>query len=101
LVSEITHVAIAFMQSSTFNEANPTSFPFFTTVSEVRSKFTTGTAIMVAIGGWGDTGFSKAAETDGSRKRFAKNVKAMVDHTGADGKDIRISALCDAKLDRS
>ena len=86
LVSQITHVAIAFMQSSTFNQENPTSWPFFTTVEEVRSKFAKGTAIMVAIGGWGDTaGFSKAAETESSRKLFAQNVKAMLDYTGADG----------------
>lgn len=88
LVSQITHVAIAFMQSSTFNQANPSTWPFFTTVEEVRSKFAKGTSIMVAIGGWGDTGFSKAAETETSRKLFAKNVKAMVDSTGADGVDI-------------
>ena len=42
---------------------------------------------MVAIGGWGDTaGFEVAAATDGTRKRFARNVRAMVDATGADGK---------------
>lgn len=85
MVSEITHVAIAFMQSSTFNQENPSAWPFFTTVEEVRSKFAKGTSIMVAIGGWGDTGFPKAAETESSRKLFAKNVKAMVDYTGADG----------------
>ena len=56
-------------------------------MSEVRSKFTKGTAIMVAIGGWGDTdGFSQAAASEESRKLFAKNVKVMVDETGADGK---------------
>jgi GH18 family chitinase len=88
MVTDITHVAIAFMQSSTFNEANLSTFPFFTTVSEVRSKFAYGTAIMVAIGGWGDTaGLSKAAQTNESRKLFAKNVKTMVDHTGADGEN--------------
>jgi GH18 family chitinase len=89
LVAGITHIAIAFMQSSVFNEANLSIFPFFTNVSEVRSKFADGTAIMVAIGGWGDTaGFSKAAQTDESRKLFAKNVKTMVDHTGADGENL-------------
>ncbi|KAH6715555.1 glycoside hydrolase superfamily [Leptodontidium sp. MPI-SDFR-AT-0119] len=88
MVSEITHVAIAFMQSSTFNQENPSAWPFFTTVEEVRSKFAKGTSIMVAIGGWGDTGFPKAAETESSRKLFAKNVKAMVDYTGADGVDV-------------
>lgn len=86
-MSDITHVAIAFMESSIFNQENHSAWPFFTTVEEVRSKFVKGTSIMVAIGGWGDTaGFAKAAEMESSRKLFAKNVKAMVDHTGADGR---------------
>jgi GH18 family chitinase len=86
LVSDITHVALAFMQSSVFNEPHPSSWPLFTTVGAVRAQFAKDTAIMVAIGGWGDTeGFSKAAATDKSRKRFARNVKSMVDYTGADG----------------
>jgi hypothetical protein len=86
LVSDITHVALAFMQLSVFNEDAPSSWPLFTTVCAVRTQFAKDTAIMVAIGGWGDTAaFSKAAATDESRKRFAKNVKAMVDYTGADG----------------
>ncbi|CZT46350.1 related to extracellular chitinase [Rhynchosporium secalis] len=88
MVSNITHVAIAFMQSATFNEENPTQWPFFTTVEEVRSKFARGTTIMVAFGGWSDPGFSKAAKTESSRKLFARNAKAMVDFTGADGVDM-------------
>ncbi|KAF8865965.1 glycoside hydrolase [Acephala macrosclerotiorum] len=89
LVKDVTHVAIAFMRSSKFNQEIPTSWPFFTTIDNVRSKFAPGTAIMVAIGGWGDTaGFSEAARTEGNRKLFARNVKAMVDSTGADGVDI-------------
>ena len=41
---------------------------------------------MVAIGGWGDTtGFEIAAATEDRRKLFARNVKLMVDTTGADG----------------
>ena len=52
----------------------------------MRPKFANGVAIMVAIGGWGDTNsFSKAAATQKSRRLFANNVKAMVDQTGADG----------------
>lgn len=44
---------------------------------------------MVAIGGWGDTeGFAVGAATESSRKLFAKNVKMMVDATGADGKAV-------------
>ncbi|MCJ1285110.1 hypothetical protein MMC26_004448 [Xylographa opegraphella] len=77
------------MRPDTFNAAQPPTWPLFTTVEHVRSQFLPGTAVMVAIGGWGDTtGFSQAAATDGSRRLFAQNVKAMVDATGADGVDI-------------
>ena len=87
LVSEITHVALAFMSSATFNQVNPSSWPLFTTVETARLQFHDGTAIMVAIGGWGDTaGFEVAAATPVSRKLFAHNVRLMVDATGADGK---------------
>lgn len=88
LVSHITHVALAFMPASVFNEEAPSSWPLFTTPSAVRGEFSTGVSIMVAIGGWGDTNtFTKAAATLGSRRRFATNVKAMVDQLGADGED--------------
>ena len=87
LVSDLTHVALAFMNSATFNEARPSSWPLFTTVEKARSQFSSKTAIMVAIGGWGDTaGFDVAAETDSSRSLFAENVRRMVEDTGADGK---------------
>ncbi|KAL4879237.1 glycoside hydrolase superfamily [Aspergillus karnatakaensis] len=89
LVEDVTHVALAFMRSDAFNRQNPTDWPLFTTIDEVRSRFAPETAIMVAIGGWGDTaGFSIAAQTDESRKLFARNVQAMIDYTGADGVDI-------------
>ena len=89
LVSDVTHVALAFMRPGVFNQENPSSFPLFTTVDQVRCKFSPGIAIMVAIGGWGDTeGFEVAAATKESRKLFAKNVKKMVDITGADGKRV-------------
>lgn len=87
LVSEITHVALAFMSSAAFNEAEPSSWPLFTTIDKARSQFAPGTAIMVAIGGWGDQdGFDVAAATDSSRKLFARNVERMVNATGAHGK---------------
>jgi GH18 family chitinase len=86
LVSEITHVALAFMRSSTFNQVEPSEWPLFTTVEKARSQFAKETAIMVAIGGWGDGGFAQAAATESSRSLFASNVRKMVDFTGADGK---------------
>lgn len=87
-MSDVTHVALAFMRSSIFNSPDVVSeWPLFTTVEAVRPRFANGTAIMVAIGGWGDTqGFSEAAKTESGRKLFARNVKAMVERTGADGK---------------
>ncbi|KAI1324674.1 glycoside hydrolase family 18 protein [Xylariaceae sp. FL0255] len=91
LSEPITHVALAFMSSHIFNRQDDsgTSWPLFMTVDEARSQFKPETKIMVAIGGWGDTaGFDQAARTEESRARFARNVKAMVKHTGADGVDI-------------
>ena len=86
-VSEITHVALAFMRPNIFNSATlPVEFPLFTTVDAVRVKFAAETKIMVAIGGWGDTeGFSIAARTEESRMTFAENVRIMIEQTGADG----------------
>lgn len=86
MVKDITHVAIAFMRPLVFNQEKPESWPLWTNVKDVRTKFSKDAAVMVAIGGWGDTaGFSEAARTDESRKLFAKNIKAMIDDTGADG----------------
>ncbi|KAI0188163.1 glycoside hydrolase family 18 protein [Xylaria flabelliformis] len=86
----ITHVALAFMNSNTFNrDEDSSSWPIFMSVEEARSEFEPGTKIMVAIGGWGDTsGFDTAARTEENRNRFARNVANMVRDTGADGVDI-------------
>ncbi|MCJ1471397.1 hypothetical protein MMC13_000036 [Lambiella insularis] len=89
LVQEITHVSLAFMPSDAFNNATASAWPLFTTVEAVRSQFAPGTAVMVAIGGWGDIdGFARAALSDASRRLFARNVKAMLEATGADGIDV-------------
>jgi GH18 family chitinase len=89
LVSDVTHVALAFMRSEIFIDKNRTEWPLFTTTGDVRQKFANGTVVQVAIGGWGNTaGFEFAAKTESSRKMFAQNVKAMLDATGADGVDI-------------
>ena len=86
-VADLTHVALAFMRPDVFNQPDPISWPMFTTVEKARAKFAPSTAIMVAIGGWGDVeGFEVAARTRRSRELFARNVKKMVDGTGADGK---------------
>lgn len=86
LVKDVTEVALAFMQSVIFNNPTQSEWPLFTTIDEVRRKFSQGTIVQVAIGGWGDTeGFSAGAKTEESRKLFASNVKAMLDATGADG----------------
>lgn len=80
-------MTLAFMPSSRFNMVNNTDWPFFATVDETRPKFAKGTAIMVAIGGWGDTAaFSYASVNQNRREIFARNVKAMLDYTGTDGR---------------
>ncbi|KAI1840309.1 hypothetical protein JX266_013486 [Neoarthrinium moseri] len=90
LSASITHVILAFMQSSVFNEDTPDrSWPIFMSVAETRSKFAPSIKVMVAVGGWGDTqGFGVAARTAESRLRFARNVARMLNDTGADGVDI-------------
>ena len=70
----------------------------FTTVETARSKFANGTAIMVAIGGWGETWTDM--DSDQGRKLFAKNVKKMVDETGADGVDIDWARLLFKKIQK-
>ncbi|KAK1982044.1 family 18 glycosyl hydrolase [Colletotrichum cereale] len=88
LVSHITHVELAFMNSDTFNQ-DVADWPLFTTVDKVRTQFMPGTKVMVAIGGWGDTkGFDTAARTPESRQKWAQNVADMVRATGADGIDM-------------
>ncbi|KAI5458250.1 glycoside hydrolase superfamily [Mariannaea sp. PMI_226] len=90
LVANVTHVILAFMRSEIFNvDATPPEFPLFTAVDEVRSKFAPSTKLMVAIGGWGNNaGFEVAVKSDDSRKRWAKQVAAMVEMVGADGVDV-------------
>lgn len=90
LTADVTHVVLAFMPSHVFNvDKTPAAFPLFASIDETRRQFQAGTKVMVAIGGWGDsTGFENAARSDQSRKRWARQVRAMIDQTGADGVDI-------------
>ncbi|KLO92308.1 extracellular chitinase [Fusarium fujikuroi] len=89
-LQDVSHVILAFMRSETFNVDNkPQDYPLFTSVSDVRKRFPGGTKVMIAIGGWGDTqGFEEAAKNETTRKRWARQVAAMVTVTGADGIDI-------------
>lgn len=95
MVSEVTHVALAFMRADVFNQDAPSEWPLFTTVEHVRTQFASKTEVLVAIGGWGDTeSFSRAASTSERRQRFGRNIKAMLDATGADGKSAVQSYSC-------
>jgi GH18 family chitinase len=82
-------VALAFMSPGIFNDPSRAEWPLFTTVDQVRAKFTKDTKVMIAIGGWGDTiGFSVAALNPETRRTCAENVARMVEATGADGIDV-------------
>ncbi|KAF1967043.1 glycoside hydrolase [Bimuria novae-zelandiae CBS 107.79] len=88
-VKDVTHVALAFMRSETFNDLERSSWPLFLEVEKVREKFPKETKVMVAIGGWGnEEGFRESASTAEGREAWAENVRRMVESTGADGIDI-------------
>lgn len=93
VAAPITHVILAFLRSEVFHAdqlpTDASDYPLFMSVDDVRTHFEPDTKVMVAIGGWGDsTGFEAAAKDDTSRKRWAAQVKSMVDLTGADGVDM-------------
>lgn len=85
LLKPITHVVLAFLRSEMFMDDDRREWPLFRSVTSAREAFVDGTQILVAIGGWGDLGFSTAARNDTMRKAFAQNVARMVQATGADG----------------
>lgn len=77
---------MAFAPSTLFNSDSPASFTPFESPDTFRKRFSPGTKLMIAIGGWGDSsGFSAGAKDDASRERYAKNVAAMLESNGFDG----------------
>ncbi|KAJ5377521.1 uncharacterized protein N7496_004930 [Penicillium cataractarum] len=86
---QVDHAIMAFAPTKLFNSDSPPSFSPFEPVETMRKRFGPDTKVMIAIGGWGDTaGFSDGAKDDTTRKRFAKNVAAMLDANKFDGVDI-------------
>ncbi|KAI1075472.1 family 18 glycosyl hydrolase [Whalleya microplaca] len=74
----ITHVILAFAPSNLSVPTNGSYAPF-STVEEIRAGFDKGTQLGLAIGGWGDTGgFSNASKTDESRKKYGKDLAALI-----------------------
>lgn len=85
----ITHVIMAFANSSLFVPETAGTYKPFMPVSDVRAMFDKGTQVGIALGGWGDTaGFSKGAASKKSRKAYAKNVAKMANDLGFDFVDI-------------
>ncbi|KAI1465263.1 carbohydrate-binding module family 18 protein [Daldinia caldariorum] len=85
----ITHVIMAFANSSLFVEETAGAYTPFMPLNQVRDMFDNGTQLGIAIGGWGDTaGFSKGAATEASRSAYAKNVAKMIETHGFDFVDI-------------
>ncbi|KAK9770413.1 putative chitinase [Seiridium cardinale] len=89
VTSGITHVVMAFANSSLFIGETAGEYTPFMEVSDVRAMFDDGTQVGIALGGWGDTaGFSEGAKDEESRKTFAQNVAAMAESQGFDFVDI-------------
>lgn len=85
----ITHVIMAFANSSLFVPETAGTYEPFMPVSDVRALFDNGTQLGIAIGGWADTdGFSKGAMTAETRKAWAQNVAQMADDLDFDFVDI-------------
>ncbi|KAI2466010.1 glycoside hydrolase family 18 protein [Annulohypoxylon bovei var. microspora] len=85
----ITHVIMAFANSSLFAPETAGTFEPFMSVDTVRAMFDNGTQVGIALGGWGDTaGFSAGAKTEASRTAYAKNVATMAEDLGFDFVDI-------------
>ncbi|KAI1857039.1 hypothetical protein JX265_008528 [Neoarthrinium moseri] len=89
VTSGITHVVMAFANSSLFIGDTAGPYTPFMNVSDVRNLFDQGTQIGIALGGWADTaGFSAGSKDDASRKTYAQNVADMADSHGFDFVDI-------------
>ncbi|KAI1450657.1 glycoside hydrolase family 18 protein [Annulohypoxylon stygium] len=85
----ITHVIMAFANSSLFAPETAGTYEPFMSTNAVRAMFDNGTKVGIAIGGWGDTaGFSAGAKTETSRTTYAKNVANMIENLGFDFVDI-------------
>ncbi|KAI0834889.1 glycoside hydrolase family 18 protein [Hypoxylon sp. FL0890] len=85
----ITHVIMAFANSSLFAPQTAGEYVPFMPVSDVRAMFDNGTQVGIALGGWGDTdGFTKGAISNETRKAYAQNVAKMADDLGFDFVDI-------------
>jgi chitinase len=75
---------MAFAPSTTFTSGS--QYTPFEAVSSFKSRFSSDTKIMIALGGWGDTaGFSAGVKDNTTIQTYAKNVAAMLDSVGADG----------------
>ncbi|KAI1213131.1 glycoside hydrolase family 18 protein [Annulohypoxylon truncatum] len=89
ITAGITHVIMAFANSSLFAPETAGTYEPFMPVDSVRAMFDNGTQVGIALGGWGDTaGFSAGAKTEASRAAYAKNIAAMVEDLGFDFVDI-------------
>lgn len=85
MTAGITHVVMAFANSSLFIGDTQGEYSPFMEVDQVRSMFDQDAQVGIAIGGWGDTtGFGEGAKDEASRATYATNVAAMLDSHGFD-----------------
>ncbi|KAI1378179.1 carbohydrate-binding module family 18 protein [Hypoxylon crocopeplum] len=89
MTTGITHVIMAFANSSLFAAETAGTYEPFMPVSDVRAMFDNGTQVGIAIGGWGDTaGFTSGAKSETSRKIYGQNVAKMATAAGFDFVDV-------------
>src|SRR5215213_6411855 len=88
---KLTHVNYAFAQVSPEGELYFPREESGTRLIELRKVLkqrNPSIKLLVSVGGWGGDGFSDAALTDASRKKFADSVAAFINRYGLDGIDL-------------
>ncbi|KAI0601549.1 family 18 glycosyl hydrolase [Biscogniauxia sp. FL1348] len=89
ITTGITHVILAFANSSIFTTSPAGEYTPFMSVTEVRAMFDEGVKVGIAIGGWSDNaGFGEGSQTQETRMTWAKNVADMCVKYGFDFVDI-------------
>lgn len=88
-VEKMTHVNLSFadIQNGVLVDGKDIKKRHFIGLKELKIK-NPRLKVLIAVGGWGGDGFSDAALTDSSRKKFAKSAVEYIRRNSLDGLDM-------------
>ncbi|KAI1823581.1 carbohydrate-binding module family 18 protein [Xylaria intraflava] len=89
VTSSITHVIMSFVDPMSFTTKDTLPTPPLMPVDQIRSRFSNGTKVGIALGGWGtwSTNFAAVAAEE-NRTTFASNLAGWMKDEGYDFVDI-------------